>query len=400
MTFQHSSILFISTYPPRKCGIASFTQDLVNSLRPEIKNSAGVAVCALDKKTNAKMYDSPVTMVMDSFDFDSCMETADRINRSPSIRILCIEHEFGLYGGELGEYLLGFLSMLTKPFIIRFHTVLPAPSPKRLKIMQTINLLAEKMVVMTNHAASLLENDYAIHPSKILKIPHGTHLHSSIPTADLKRKYGLENKMVLTTFGLLSPNKGIEKAILAMKDISVRFPDAIYIVLGQTHPTLQEQEGEKYRNYLRELITEQGLENNVRLIGEYVSTPKLMEYLTLTDIYLFTSKDPYQAMSGTFLYAMSAGCPIISNSFVLATEMLDENTGIILKTQSEHELAGHAIRLLENDSLRRQLGQNAFLKTRSTVWKKVGERHAHLFAEILGVTLPSHATSNEFIRKS
>jgi glycosyltransferase involved in cell wall biosynthesis len=125
-----------------------------------------------------------------------------------------------------------------------------------------------------------------------------------------------------------------------------------------------------------------------------------MEYLTLTDIYLFTSKDPYQAMSGTFLYAMSAGCPIISNSFVLATEMLDENTGIILKTQSEHELAGHAIRLLENDSLRRQLGHNAFLKTRSTVWKKVGERHAHLFAEILGVTLPSHATSNEFIRKS
>jgi len=228
-------------------------------------------------------------------------------------------------------------------------------------------------------------------------IPHGTHANSITNAYELKRNYDLANRQVLTTFGLLSPNKGVEKGILAMKQISAAFPEAIYIVLGQTHPNLLEQEGEKYRSYLQQLITDNDLEHNVRLVDEYVPTEKLMEYLALTDIYLFTSKDPNQAVSGTFLYAMSAGCPIISNSFVLAKEMLDERTGIILTTNKESELAENAIRILQNPQLQKEMSNNAFLKTRNTTWEKVGQKHAKLFYNILDAPILAPRESDLYI---
>jgi glycosyltransferase involved in cell wall biosynthesis len=380
---SQSKILFISTYPPVKCGIASFTQDLTKSIAPEIHGNFLINICALDKTNNAGLYNFPVSMIMDSHDLDSCMETAKNINSDRNIDLVCIEHEFGLYGGERGSFLLGFLAMLEKPFIIRFHTVLPAPDPQRLKLVQTIGLLADKVIVMTSNSARLLKEDYQLDTAKIIIIPHGTHANSKISPEDLKLKYDLKNNLVLTTFGLLSPNKGIEKGILAMKEISIEFPQAIYIVLGLTHPNLMQQEGEKYRNYLQQLIEENNLQKNVRLVNEYVPTKKLMEYLALTDIYLFTSKDPDQAVSGTFLYAMSAGCAIISNSFVLAKEMLDEKTGIIIESGQEHELAKNAIYLLQHKNVRKQMGNAASLKTRDTIWKKVAGKHLELFDNIL-----------------
>jgi glycosyltransferase involved in cell wall biosynthesis len=356
-----------------------------------------INICALDKEKNAGLYESPVTMVMDGHLLESCFETAKEINNDPTIKLLCIEHEFGLYGGELGEYLLGFLSLIEKPFVIRFHTILPSPNAKMLKIVQALGLLSDRVIVMTKHSAKLLKEEYHLSIDNIIIIPHGTHANSTRNSEELKLKYNLDNKHVLTTFGLLSPNKGVEKGILAMKEISESFPDAVYIVLGQTHPNLLEEEGEKYRDYLQQIIIDNHLEDNVRLINEYVPTKKLMEYLTLTDIYLFTSKDPNQAVSGTFLYAMSAGCPIISNSFVLAKEMLDEKTGIILTPGKDHELAENAIMILQNPELKKEMSRNAFLRTRDTTWEKVGQKHAHLFYNILGVPVYKPELSNQYV---
>ncbi len=385
MTISHSrsKILFISTFPPVKCGIASFTQDLTTSIASGLNEEFSISICALDKKDTSHSYPLPVSMVMDSYNLTSCIETADKINQDPNIELVCIEHEFGLYGGNLGEFLLGFLALLEKPFLIRFHTVLPAPDEQRLKLVQKIALLADKIIVMTSNSATLLTGDYQLDPGKIIIIPHGTPSNSMISATDLKLKYDLIHNQVLTTFGLLSPNKGIEKGILAMKEISKKIPQAIYIVLGLTHPNLLQQEGEQYRNYLQQLIDDNNLQNNVRLVNEYVATPILMEYLALTDIYLFTSKDPDQAVSGTFIYAMSAGCPIISNSFVLAKEMLDENTGIIIEPGQELELAKNAIYLLQNKTVRIQMGHHASLKTKDTAWKKVAAKHLELFDNIL-----------------
>ena len=380
---SRSKILFISTFPPVKCGIASFTQDLIISIIPKIKDDFLINICALQKKTTPGLNKFPVSMVMDGHQLDSCIETADKINQDPRIELVCIEHEFGLYGGELGAFILGFLTMLEKPFIIRFHTVLPAPDTKRLKLVQTIALLADKVIVMTNNSARLLKEDYQLDENKIIIIPHGIHANSTIDACELKVKYDLANKLVLTTFGLLSPNKGIESGIIAMKEISKQFPEAIYIVLGLTHPNLLQEEGEKYRDYLQQIIDDNNLNKNVRLVNEYVPTKKLMEYLALTDIYLFTSRDPDQAVSGTFLYAMGAGCAIISNSFAMATEMLDSETGVIIERGNQNELVANAIYLLQNKRIRQQMGENAYLKTRENALKNVAEKHLELFYQIL-----------------
>ncbi|MBO9202056.1 MULTISPECIES: glycosyltransferase [Niastella] len=401
MTISHSrsKILFISTFPPVKCGIASFTQDLTASIASELNEDFSISVCALYKKAIAHPYPLPVSIVMDSYNLTSCIETANEINDDPQIELICIEHEFGLYGGNLGEFLLGFLALLDKPFIIRFHTVLPAPDEQRLKLVQKIGLLADKIIVMTSNSARLLTADYQLSPGKIIIIPHGTPSNSKIDPNDLKYKYDLIHNQVLTTFGLLSPNKGIEKGILAMKEICEKIPQAIYIVLGLTHPNLLQKEGEQYRNYLQKLIDDNNLQNNVRLVNEYVPTQVLMEYLALTDIYLFTSRDPDQAVSGTFLYAMSAGCPIISNSFVLAKEMLDEKTGIIIEPGQEHELAENAIYLLQNNTVRIQMGHHAALKTKDTTWKKVAAKHLELFHTILKKPVVKTGVTDQLIAR-
>jgi len=396
-TFNKSSLLFISTFPPKKCGIASFSQDLTDAISLEITKDISIEICALDRLRNAGLYDDSVSMVMDGYDLDICLATAKKINRDDAIKLICIEHEFGLYGGNLGEYLLGFLSLLEKPFIIRLHTVLPDPSDKMLKIVQAIGMLAEKIIVMTKNSARLLQEYYQINLGKITIIPHGTHASSTKDINELKNKYHLAGKQVLTTFGLLSPNKGIENGILAMKEISAIFPDAIYVVLGQTHPNLLAQEGEKYRNFLEQLISDNDLHENVILINEYIPTEKLMEYLALTDLYLFTSKDPNQAMSGTFLYAMSSGCPIISNAFVLATEMLDEKTGVILKTNTANEMAANAIRILQNPALKKEMSANAFLRTRNATWKKVAQKHVKLYCNVLGIEVLPPELSGQYI---
>jgi glycosyltransferase involved in cell wall biosynthesis len=396
---QQSKILFISTYTPMKCGIATFTNDLVNAVRSHIAESLEINICALDVDNSDNNYDYPVVMTMNGKDLNSCIETAQLINRDSSIKLVCIEHEFGLYGGDYGAYLLGFLSILEKPFVIRMHTVLPNPENKMLKIVQSIGLLAERIIVMTKHSEMLLKEDYNISEDKIINIPHGTHQRNIKDVAELKQINNLANRKVLTTFGLLSPNKGIEKGIIAMKQISAEFPDAMYIVVGQTHPNLIKQEGEKYRLYLQQLILELGLTKNVRLINEYVPIGKLMEYLALTDIYLFTSKDPNQAVSGTFLYAMSAGCTIISNSFVMAQEMLDEKTGIILNPDNENDLAENAIRIFQHPQLQREMSINAFMKTRDTTWQKVGSAQAGLIVGLLGINnIKSHEPAS-FISK-
>jgi glycosyltransferase involved in cell wall biosynthesis len=383
-------ILFVSTYSPRKCGIATFTADLTKELTHLLKQEFEVSICALDKRANAERYAAPVSMVMDGCRLNSCIAGAEAINQNPAVKMVCIEHEFGLFGGNMGEYILAFLSLLSKPFIIRFHTVLPHPDKERLKLVRSICLLAEKVIVMTQHSHRLLVEDYDIEPEKLQIIPHGTHPIPPTNRTELKKRFNLQDKKILTTFGLLSPNKGIELGIKAMVKIAAEFPETVYVILGNTHPNLVETEGEMYRESLQRLIEENNLTKNVKLVNEFIPTEQLLNYLSLTDIYFFTSKDPNQAMSGTFMYAMSAGCAIISNAFVLANEMLDEDTGVIIQSGDENALADNAIYLLRNEAERLEMGKKAFIRTRNTLWGTVARKHAMLFYELMKRQLPTY----------
>ncbi|MEC5147550.1 glycosyltransferase [Chitinophaga sp. 212800010-3] len=378
------TLLFVTSYPPRECGIATFAQDLVNAMNKNFAGNLRIEVAALREAGKpADPHTGPVTYTVNPFDIDNCIDFAQKINRDNRIDLLCFEHEFGLYGGEFGHNLLAMISLLDKPFIVRFHTVLPYPDIKCTKVVSLISTLAAKVIVMTRSSATLLREVYQVPAEKIAHIPHGTHAHIVEDVPALKEQYNLNGKMVLSTFGLLSENKGIETGIRAMKHIVDEYPEAMYLVLGKTHPVVFSHEGEQYRDSLELLVKELGLENNVRFVNAYLSLETLLDYLSLTDIYLFTSKDPHQAVSGTFVYAMSAGCAVISTSFVQAREMLDDGAGCLIGFNEPGQLSAAATRLLGDPDLRRQMSEAAIEKTRSSIWENVAIAHMEVISDAL-----------------
>ncbi|MCW3462186.1 glycosyltransferase [Chitinophaga nivalis] len=381
---MNRTLLFVTSFPPRECGIATFAQDLVNAMQKNFAGKLNIEIAALKESGKPNINkELPVTYLVNPFDIDDCIAFAQQINQNDKIDLLCFEHEFGLYGGEYGHNLLAMLSLLDKPFIIRFHTVLPYPDSKCARIVSLVSTLAAKVLVMTQSSATLLTQVYQVPAEKIIHIPHGTHAHIVDDPTLLKKQYDLEGKKVFTTFGLLSENKGLETGILAMKDIVKAYPDVIYLILGKTHPVIFSRDGEKYRESLELLVKEHHLENNVRFVNSYLSLETLLDYLSLTDIYLFTSKDPHQAVSGTFVYAMSAGCAIISTSFIQAKEMLDGEAGCLIDFNNPVQLTAAACRLLADPELRLKMSRRAIEKTRNSIWENVAIAHIAVVSDIL-----------------
>jgi hypothetical protein len=243
---------------------------------------------------------------------------------------------------------------------------------------------------MTNTSAEILTNDYYVPRQKVSVIAHGTHLVLHIDEKVLKEKYTLKNRKVLTTFGLLSSGKGIETTIDALPSIVKACPDVIFLVIGKTHPEVVKEEGEKYREMLENKVKQLGLKDHVRFINKYLELPELLEYLQLTDIYLFTTNDPNQAVSGTFAYAMSCACPIISTPIPHAKEVLDGDIGIIFDFRNSLQLANAVILLLKDDSLRKNMSVTVLQKIISTAWENSAVAHAILFHKILGEKTPLH----------
>jgi len=383
-THDLAEILFISSYPPRECGIATYTQDMINAFDEKFGHSFSIKVCALETKEETFHYDDNVSYVLDTSDSAKYLELADKIKQNIKIKIIIIQHEFGFYNSSGGKDFLRLIKMLTKPVIIIFHTVLPQPDEPFKVMVRNIAAACKSVVVMTNTSKGVLEQDYEIAHEKIEVIPHGTHLVSNNSKAFLKEKYGLKGYKILSTFGLLSSGKGIETTLEALPEIIKAFPNVIFLAIGKTHPGVIKSEGEKYRRMLEEKVISLNLEKHVKFINEYLELSVLLEYLRLTDIYLFTSIDPKQAVSGTFSYAMSCGCAVISTPIPQALEMLDENTGIIIKFQHSEQLAAGTIRLLNNEPLRKSMGLNSLHKTVPSAWENSAIAHALLFGKTLG----------------
>jgi hypothetical protein len=240
------------------------------------------------------------------------------------------------------------------------------------------------MVVMTKNSAGILSQDYGLPEEKISVIAHGTHLVSHLGEKFLKIKYGLKDRKVLTTFGLLSSGKSIETTIDALPAIVKSFPETVFLVIGKTHPEVVENDGEVYRESLEQKVKQLGLQNHVRFVNKYLALPELLEYLQLTDIYLFTTNDPLQAVSGTFVYAMSCACPIISTPIPHARELLTHDTGIIIDFRNPTQLGKNVIKLFNNKSLRKHLSVNSLQKIVSTTWENSAIAHAEIFENLSG----------------
>jgi glycosyltransferase involved in cell wall biosynthesis len=380
---DRAEILFITSFPPRECGIATYSQDLIKALNNKFSNTLSIKVCALESGDENFQYASEVKYILKTSLADSYAKLAVKINKDDQIRIVLIQHEFGFFNKQ-EEAFLQFIKKLTKPIVIVFHTVLPSPDENLKFKVRSIALACESIIVMTNNSADILMNDYNLPKKKISVIAHGTHLVPHLNRNILKKKYGVDGRKVLTTFGLLSSGKGIETTLIALPAIVKTFPDILFLIIGKTHPEVLKEEGEKYRNSLETLVTQYKLTENVKFINSYLPLPDLLEYLQLTDLYLFTTNDPNQAVSGTFVYAMSCGCPIISTPIPHAKEFLTEDTGIIFDFRNSQQLADGVLRLLKDNILRRNIRINTLQKIVSTAWENSAVEHMMLFDKIAG----------------
>ncbi|WP_284652939.1 glycosyltransferase [Flavobacterium terrisoli] len=374
-------ILCVTSYPPRECGIATYSQDLVSALKNKFGKSFQINICALEHQSDKLLYPKEVKYILATDNTASYTEIAKKINENQMIQMVLVQHEFGLFK-NYEDHFLKFLKELNKPIIVAFHTVLPKPNDSLKQLVKTIETIAQSIIVMTKTSAEILVEDYGMENTPIEIIPHGTHLVEHLDKETLKEKHHLSGRTVLATFGLLSAGKCIETSISALRLIVKRYPDVLFLVIGKTHPNVLKEEGERYRDMLKDKTEALDLQYNVKFINRYLSLTDLLEYLQLTDIYLFTSKDRNQAVSGTFSYALSCGCPIISTPIPHANEVLQDETGIIVDFENPKQLARNVINLIEDNELCSSISANGIHKIAPTVWENSAIAHALLFQNI------------------
>lgn len=374
-------ILFITSYPPRECGIATYSQDLVNSLNDKFKDSFSIRICALEQDNESFIYGDEIKYRLNTDDGEEFAKLVRKINEDIEINMVMIQHEFGFFKKKENDFYL-FLNALIKPVMVVFHTVLPKPDELLEAHIQQVVRIANTIIVMTHASKNVLTGDYGVPKEKITVIPHGTHLVPHTDKLTLKHKYQLTGKNILSTFGLLSSGKSIETTLKALPAVIREFPDTLFLVIGKTHPSVVKQEGEKYRTRLEQMVAELQLQEHVRFINYFLPLPDLLEYLQLTDIYLFTSRDPNQAVSGTFSYAISCGCPVISTPIPHAAEVLKNDGGIIIDFENPQQLSEAIIRLFNDAQLRDNISSNGLHRMASTAWENAAIAHAMLFEKV------------------
>lgn len=374
-------ILFITSYPPRECGLATYSQDLVKALNNKFSHSFNITICPLESENEKHIYNDEPRYILNTSNQSSFIKLAFRINKNDDIRIVVMQHEFGFFENMENEFHL-FLEAINKPVVMVFHTVLPRPGESLKVKVQGIAAAAASIIIMTNSSADMLIKDYDVPAKKITVIPHGTHLVPHLDKKFLKHKYNLSGKKVLSTFGLLSSGKSVETALDALPGIVKKYPDVMFLIIGKTHPAVVKQDGEEYRKMLEEKVAALDMQQNVQFINSYLPLPELLEYLQLTDIYLFTSKNPNQAVSGTFAYAISCGCPVISTPIPHAREVLQNGAGIIIDFENSQQLSEAVTSLLNDDQLRKKISSNGLHSMASSAWENAAIAHAMLFEKI------------------
>ena len=370
-------IVIMTSYPPRECGLATYSQDLKNAIQQKFGSSFAIKICALETGEVNHHYPQEVKYKINTQQEQNFTTLVNTLNANKNLAMLFLQHEFGLFGGDYGDYLLPFLKNITTPVSTTFHTVLPNPNKKLKSTVQEIAYYSESIVVMTHFSKEILIKDYGISPAIVTVIAHGTHLVAPIDNTKLKLEHQFKDRIVLSTFGLLSEGKSIETALMALPQIIKEFPNVLYLILGKTHPEVFKNEGEKYRESLQEKVRELKLEYNVLFVNRYLSLDDLMHYLQRTQLYFFTSKDPNQAVSGTLAYAMACGCPVIATPIPHAKEFL-VGAGLNYDFQDFQQLADKTITVLKNPPLMENMRLSALHKISSTSWENAAIAHIQL----------------------
>ncbi len=370
-------IAFVGNYLPRECGIATFTTDLCTALATEYGKERLFAIPVNDPDSS---YDYPeqVRLELTQEDIASYERAADFLNFN-SNDLVCLQHEYGIYGGAAGRYILALLRRLKMPLVTTLHTVLREPDANQRIVLEEIAQLSDRLVVMSELAAQLLREVYSVPSGKIDVIPHGVPDMPFMDPNYFKDKFGTEGKSVLLTFGLLSPNKGIENVIRALPAILARHPNVVYIVSGVTHPHIRKREGERYREELLALAAELGVSSNLILNNRFVSNEELVEHVGAADIYITPYRQEAQVVSGTLAIALGAGKAIVSTPYWHAKELLAGKRGVIVPFDNPQAIADSVVALLENDAERHAMRKRAYLHSRGTTWPTTARAYMATF---------------------
>ena len=372
---EHLSIAFVATCPPRQCGIATFSKDLERALKTA-DESVRIQWAAINEATSLHSYGAEVRWRIRQGSPESYREAAQQINAA-AVDVVSLQHEFGLYGiwgDPFDDHLTPFLESLRKPLVTTLHSVLPDPTASVQASVRRIGARSSKVVVMAERARSLLIDTYGIAPHKVSVIPHGVPAVDPRGRSRMKQQLDLTGKTIITTFGLVDPRKGLEYMVEAMQEVRRRHPDALYLIVGKTHPELVRHEGEAYRKRLWQLVADLELEQHVAFVDEYLTQTQIVEYLLASDVYVTPYLDPKQVTSGTLAYALGAGKAIVSTPYSHAAEVLAGERGILVDFRSGTQLAEATLRILGDPVLKQTLEQNAYSYGRETAWPRVGER--------------------------
>ncbi len=385
---KRHKIAYIGTYPPKECGIATFTMDVVNAT--DISGWRSIVLAVDDEKPTEPHSDSKVIYTIEKEDRLDYKRAA-RLLSAQGVSLLSIQHEYGIYGGDHGAYLLDLIREVKMPVAVTLHTVLPHPSEMQKYIIKEMEKHVACFVVMAEKAVSLLRDSYGVAAGKIKVIPHGapnTPFEAGIAS---KEKFGLAGRRVISTFGLISPNKGIEDAIAAMPAIVAEDPSVLYLVLGQTHPVIKRKEGEWYRESLVKQVEDLGLSENVQFVDKYLTLQQLIDYLLATDIYITPYyANPHQITSGTLAYAMATGKVIVSTPYLYAEELLAQGRGFLYPFRDTAALSRVVEKLLHDQALFDETRRKAFAFGRSMTWQSVGLQYTRLFTEVLNERWVTH----------
>ena len=374
-------IAFLGNYLPRACGIATFTHDLATAVARQVSAEQPVIVAAMNDLAEGYAYPDIVKFELRQEHPIDYSRAAEFLNFS-RIDIVSLQHEYGIYGSEYGANVLTFLRDLNRPVVVTCHTVLEKPLPEQRDVLVEIAAHAQKLVVMSQRAFGFLESAYGIPRDKIAFIPHGIHDTPFIDPSYFKDKFGVEGRRVLLTFGLLTPNKGIEHMIEALPRIVARHPKTTYVVLGATHPAVVRKSGESYRLSLQRRVRELGLEEHVLFHPLFVETEELLEFLGATDIFVTPYLHLEQITSGALAYAMGAGKAVVSTPYWHAEELLAEGRGCLVPPGDSAALAREIIALLDDEVALSAMRKRAYLYCRSMVWASVARNYLDLFDEV------------------
>jgi glycosyltransferase involved in cell wall biosynthesis len=373
-------IAFLGTYTPRECGIATFTKDLIDSV-DLLAKFAPARVIGVNEIETIYDYDSRVKQQIRQ-DFEEDYIQAAKYINSSRINAVNLQHEFGIYGGEWGKYIISFLQNVHKPVITTLHTVQPDFEPKARAVLKEITAHSKAIVVMARAAKNLLK-EYNVPNEKIKVVQHGCPDIPFLTSDSVKPSLGLKGRTILSTFGLINRGKGVEYAIQALPPLVKRHPNLLYLIIGETHPEVRKNEGETYRMNLIKLVDQLGLQNHVRFHNRFLTKRELIRYLHATDIYITPYIGPNQISSGTLVYALGAGRVVVSTPYIHAKEVLSHGRGLFCEFKNPDSIAEEVKKLLENVKLRRDIEKKVYRYSRGFVWSKVAQKYTDIFKQAI-----------------